>query len=476
MGHHLRKEFFQYVGGLARWFNPQWLNHCLMVVVILGWLLPVGAESREKDKPEAPQILRDAETEFYLRRFATPIFTAAGINPDVVQLALINDNRLNAFVANGQNMFFHTGLLLAAEDPSELIGVIAHETGHIAGGHLIRGRAAMEDASTQAILATVLGVAAAVGSGRGDAGFAVIAGGQQLATRNLFAFSRAQESSADLAGLRFLEAAHLSPAGFLRFMERLGDQELMPTSRQSEYVRTHPLTRDRIDTIAVHTEQSPWRDTPLPSPMLADFRRMRAKLNGYLFPRNVLQRYDAKDQSVEARYGRAIALWRSSDYAQALTVLDGLIADYPQDPFFYEQRGQIEVETGALAKGAESYRHAFELAPDQPLIALGYAQAMLQTGTATQPEKIVPVLQKALEKDRRLALAHRLLAHAYSQMGREADARLSSAEAAFLERDLPAARHHITVALQGLKKDSPAWVNAHDLEAQIDRAEEERDK
>lgn len=454
------------------------INLCLLMFTILALLCPAGANARDRreERPEPPKILRDAETEFYLRRFATPVFVAAGLDPDAVRLGIINNNRLNAFVANGMNMFFHTGLILAAEDASELIGVIAHETGHISGGHLIRGRAAMADASTQAILATVLGVAAAVGSGRADAGIAVFSGGQQLAMRSLFAFSRTQEAAADQAGLRFLDSAHLSSAGFLRFMERLGDQELLPSGRKSEYIRTHPLTRDRIETIARHTEESPWRTAALPSNMQADFLRVRAKLKGYIFPKNFLQRYSPGDVSVEARYARAIALWRTSDYAESLSLLNGLIADYPNDPFFYEQRGQIQVETGDLTAGTESYHKAFAMAPDQPLIALGYAQAMLQSRPSADPQKVLPVLQKALEKDSRLVLVHQLLAQAYSQMGRDAEARLSTAEAAFLERDLPAARQHITVALQGLKKDSPAWVTAHDLEAQIDRAEQERDR
>lgn len=450
----------------------------LLLLCLGGIMLIASAAQARSQRPDEdrPQILRDAETEFYIRRMATPIFHAANIEPESVTIALVQDNSLNAFVANGRNMFFHTGLLMAMEDASELLGVIAHETGHIAGGHLIRGRAAMEDASTQAIFATVLGVAAAAGTGRPDAGIAVIAGGQQLALRTLFAFSRTQEFAADQAGLRFLEAANLSSAGFEKFMQKLADQELLPASRQSAYVRTHPLTRERVEAIAAHVQTSAVRTAAIPTQTQADFRRIRAKIEGYIFPRNVLQKYDAAEKSLEARYARAIALWRDHQYPAALTELDKLIAEYPQDPFFYEQKGQILVETGRVSDGALAYEKAYQYAPKEPLIALGYAQAMLQSGQKDGPDRALPVLRAALTQDRRLPLGHRLLAQASARLGHEAEARLASAEAAFLERDLPAARQHITVAMKGLSPNSPAMIQAQDLESQIERAEQESDE
>lgn len=455
-------------------------NHLCTALVITALAIPTTGFTRNRKPDQNPgysfKILRDAEIEYYLHRLAAPIFQAAGISPDSVHMALIQDDSLNAFVANGRNMFFHTGLILAMEDPLELTGVIAHETGHIADGHLIRGRAAMQDASTAAILATVLGVATVASTGRADAGFAVIAGGQQIASRSLFAFSRTQEASADQAGLRFLDDAHLSARGFQKFMEKLADQDLLPQGRQSAYVRTHPLTRERVDTITEHSNSSPWRDHTVSADMVADFRRIRAKIEGYLFPKNVLQRYDSADRKPEARYARAIALWRSSNYDEALKMMTDLVTSAPDDPFFAEQKGQIEVETGHLAAGVKSLATAWRLAPDQPLIGLEYAQAVLQSGTSSPGKIVIPVLHDVIRQDHTLSLAHQLLAQAYAHDGREAEARLSSAEAAFLERDLPAARQHITVAMKGFPKSSPEMIRAQDLDAQITRAEEESEE
>jgi predicted Zn-dependent protease len=272
----------------------------ITLIIALIFCAPLDADS----KP-AFSVIRDVEIENTLKEYGTPIWQAAGIDPDSVQVIIINDPTLNAFVAGGQNIFFHTGLLQACETPEQLIGIIAHETGHISGGHLVRGNSALKEASAEAILSMVLGTAAAVLSGDPGAGAAVITGGQSIAQRSILSFSRAQESSADSAGMQFLDTAKISARGLSEFLTKLAGQELLPLDRQVEYLRTHPLTRDRIDAVHYHVEQSPFADSKVSKHFYDLHERMRAKLLGYLKPESALLRFAEKDSRLTARYARA---------------------------------------------------------------------------------------------------------------------------------------------------------------------------
>ncbi|MBX9633805.1 MAG: M48 family metalloprotease, partial [Magnetospirillum sp.] len=233
----------------------------LLATLVLALLAPNSAAFAQQTQRRS--FIRDAEVENTIRAYSTPLFQAAGLDPEAVRIHLLVDPSLNAFVAGGQNMFFHTGLLIRSENASQLIGVIAHETGHIAGGHLVRLNDAVSSASTEALMSMLLGAALGAASGRGDVGAAVMMGGQEVAMRNLMAFSRTQEGSADQAGLSFLDSTQQTAKGLVEFFEILGDQELLVAARQDPYVRTHPLTRDRVSNIREHVARSKWSNTPI---------------------------------------------------------------------------------------------------------------------------------------------------------------------------------------------------------------------
>jgi predicted Zn-dependent protease len=437
----------------------------LLVVLALS-IVPMAA-SRQANAAGI-QILRDTEVESFLRDLAAPIFRIAGLNPSAVNISIIEDSTLNAFVAGGLNMFFHTGLLLAADSPEEIVGVMAHETGHIAGGHLIRLREAARGASRQAILTMILGMAAAIGTGRGDVGAAAITAGQQVAGRSILSFSRAQEASADAAGLGFLEQAGLSANGFLTFMEKLGEQDLLPTNRQSEYVRTHPLTRDRIDVIRTAVKDEHDVEQQLDADMQERFRRMQAKLLAYLQPRVAYQKYPRSDNSIAAQYARSIALWRSGDIENSLKALDALIKAEPQNPYFLEQKAQILFESGKVAEAAESLKQASSLAPQAPLIQVAYAHALIETGGEANLAEAEGHLQIALQSEPDNSFAHRLLALSYGRRGLEGPARLHLAEEAVLKRDLPAAKAHLEMAKELISADDRQnLIRVRDLENEV---------
>jgi predicted Zn-dependent protease len=263
-------------------------------------------------------LIRDAEIEHSIRAYAAPLFAAAGLDANAVHVHIVNDRRLNAFVAGGQRIFVNTGLILAVDSALEVMGVLAHESGHIVGGHLSRSRDAMESANTQNIIAMVLGVAAMIGS-KGDVGTAVISGGGHAANRYLLKYSRTQESLADQAAIRIMAEAGYSPAGMLATLEKLRGQESLITSRQDPYIRSHPLTVDRITTMRAAVEKArPGKDIAPFEIMLA---RMKAKIYAYMEePERTFRRYPASDQTQAGRYGRAIALHRDARTPEALMV------------------------------------------------------------------------------------------------------------------------------------------------------------
>jgi predicted Zn-dependent protease len=409
-------------------------------------------------------LIRDAEIEHILRTFATPIFQVAGVSPRAVDIRLVNDRRINAFVAGGQNLFLFTGLLVETETAGELIGVIAHETGHIAGGHIARGQEALEQAQRTALLTTLLGVAAAIASGDARVGAATAGGGTAIAERSFLGYSRSMESAADQAAINYLNRAGLSARGLLRFMETLEDQELLPASRQVEYIRTHPLTRDRVDFIRNHVHGSRLADAPLPPTYVEQFERMQAKLIGFLHPTIALRRYGADDPRVAPRYGHAIALYRQGRVEESLTMMTRLVEEEPNNPYFHEIVGQILLENGRVAEARRAYERAAALSPDEPLILTALAQTKIDAGTPADLQSAIDDLTRAVaQRDGGTPLAWRLLATAYGRTGDLGMSALALAEEALAMGDEETAQQQAARALRALPNGSSGWLRAQDI-------------
>jgi predicted Zn-dependent protease len=421
--------------------------------------------------PRAQQLefIRDAEIENTIRMYAAPLFEQAGVDPSTVQIHLVKDKEINAFVAEGLNLFINTGLIMRTEHAGQLVGVIAHESGHIAGGHLVKGYNAMEGASTQALISTILGAAAAAVSRRGDVGQAVISGGNDMAVRNYLAFSRSIEASADTAALSFLDNLHQSARGFLEFMELLGNQELLVTNRQDPYVRTHPLTRERVDEIRHHVETSPWSNVPVPPEYVEPHRRMRAKLFAFMDPPiSTLNRYKEDDKSIDARYARAIAYYRKPDLGHAIPLIDGLIAERPNDPYFHELKGQMLFENTHAREAIPEYQIAVKLLPDNALLRQELGQVEVEVEDASFLADAKQNLTIATQREPDDAGSWRLLATAYGRMGNDAMAAASMAEYALLVGRWSEAVYDATKAIKGLKMGSPVELRMEDVKAQAE--------
>ena len=447
----------------------------LLATLVLALAVPASPASAQQTARRS--FIRDAEVENTIRAFATPLFQAAGLDPEGVRIHLLIDPSLNAFVAGGQNMFFHTGLLVRAEHPGQLIGVIAHETGHISGGHLVRLQDAVGNASTEALMGMLLGAALGAASGRGDVGTAVIMGSQEMAVRNLMAFSRTQEGSADQAGLSYLEATRQSAKGFLEFFEILGDQELLVAARQDPYVRTHPLTRDRVANVRDYVNKSPYSDTPHRPEFVEMHKRMRAKLFGFLeSPVRTYQRYKETDDSLDSRYARAIASYRKPDMATALPLIDGLIADRPNDPYFWELKGQMLFENGRGAEALAPYRKAVQLLPENALLRIGLAQVEVEQEDPALLDDAKVNLNKALQNEPNNHSAWRLLAIAHGRLGEEGMAAYAMAEQTLLEGKLTDAAFHAGKAERLLPRSGPVWLRIQDIKERASQVKERRER
>lgn len=425
-------------------------------------------------RAKAQSLIRDAEVERTIRSYANPLLRAAGIPEDAVVIRLLADPTLNAFVTGGNRMFIHSGLIMRTETPGQLIGVIAHEIGHISGGHVARIGEEIERATITSLAAMALGAAAGMASGRGDVGMAAMSLGQHAAARNFFAFSRAQESAADQFALRILRQTGQSAQGMLEFFTILGDQELLTASNQDPYARTHPLTRERMTAVRHHVDNEPPSMTGAPTHQQLAHDRMIAKLFGFLEPQaRTLQRYREDDSSVAARYARAIAFFRRGALPQARELIDGLLAEYPDDPFFHELKGQMLVENGRIPEAVESYEKAHALAGDEPLIAVNLGHALIETNDPQNLSRAADTLRRALALEPRNPFGWRLLGVAYGRQGQEGHAAHALAEFALLTGDAPQALHHIGKAQRIIPQSDPLWLKLQDLEQEARRAQEQ---
>lgn len=408
-------------------------------------------------------LIRDAEIENTIKTFAKPLLDVAGIPTESVRVYIVNDDALNAFVAGGMNLFIHTGLIQKAGGPDGLIGVIAHEIGHIAGGHLVRAPEALENVGIEALISYVLGAAVIV-AGEGRAGGAIIATGTGIAQSSLFQYSRTQEQAADQGGVSYLEATGQSARGLLATFEILKKQELLASNRQSPYLRTHPLTDDRIEFIRSWLAKSRFTDAPSRPEFVALYDRMVAKLDGFLNPPgHTLKKYPDSDTSERAHYARAVAYHKLADLPHALAEIDWLLAAHPDDPYFYELRGQVLFENGRIGEAIPAYERAVALVPAEPQFRIGLAQAQIETNDPALNAVALEHLRRAVLSERTSASAWRYLGIAYGRAGDFGQSSLALAEEALLRGSKEDVLFHTERAEQALPEGSPGWLRLQDL-------------
>jgi predicted Zn-dependent protease len=408
-------------------------------------------------------LIRDTEAERVLRAKLDPILTAAGLVPADVHLHIVNDPSINAFVAEGQHMFLNTGLLMTLDSPNQVTGVMAHETGHMAHGDLVRAAAGMKAATLPLLLSMAAGLAAML-AGAGDAGQAILMGGQQIAERTYLSYSRTVEANADQAAVRFLTATHQSGAGMLQVFKRFQDQEILSSQRIDPFAQNHPAPADRISALQDLVDASPYRDIKDSPETIYAFDMMRAKLRGYIQQSDVtLRQYPVSDTSKPARYARAMAYFREPNMQKALSEIQGLLADEPNNPYFLEMYGQIKVEMGKVEEGIGPYRRAVELLPDAPLIRVALGAALLGTENPQYTKEAQEQLQTAIAQDFDEPLGWYELAQAYARLGQTGKAELATAERYFIVDAFPQAIQFAGRAQRLLQQGSTDWQRATDI-------------
>lgn len=379
----------------------------------------------------AETIIRDAEIEETIALYAEPILEAAGMAPSAVNFILVDSPQINAYVAGGPNIFIYTGLILETENPMELTAVIAHEMGHITGGHLIRMAQAMEDAQIKSIVGLILGGVVGVGAGNAEGGAAATTAAQSFLQRSLLSHTRVNESSADQAGISYQKQAGISLGGNVSFLEKLYEKE-GTSSRFNEYTRTHPLTMDRIR--AVESQHKRQEGAENDMHLYQDRHdRMKAKIFAYNYPKQVTYLYSSN--SVVDRYARSMAAYRNSDLDVFLPLIDSLIKDEPENPYFEELKGQALFENGRIDEALPPLSRAVELKPDAPLIRTLYAHALIETGEKAQIQEAIDHLNVTLGQERPNAFRYKLLALAYGYLGNTSMAKLNLAQQSLIQRD-----------------------------------------
>lgn len=415
-------------------------------------------------------LVRDAETEALMRDYTHPIFDAAGIAREQVQVILVNRRDFNAFVADARRIFINVGVITDAETPNEVIGVLAHETGHIKGNHLARLRDALANAQIMAAIGMLLGVGAmAAGAGSGSSGVAqggagALTAGAGIAHRSLLAYRRSEESVADRAAVTYLNKAHISAKGMLKTFSRFADQSLFSAQYTDPYAQSHPMPRERLTALETIAKQSPYWNTPDSPALQARHDMVRAKLIAYTrHPNETARMYPRSDTSLPAQYARAVVTMRTKSRREAVAAIDELIRRQPENPYFYELKGQALLESGSPKPAIAPFRKAMSLRPREGQFYVWLGFALVAANDTSMLPEAERVLKTGLQMDPDSYIGYSQLAIALGRLGRTAEADLATARGLMARGDFRAAKRYATRAKKTLKRGTPAWLQADDI-------------
>jgi len=431
-------------------------------------LSPVAATAQEN---KGPPVLRDTETEQLLREYTRPILRAAGLEKQNIQMVIINQGVFNAFVADGRRIFVNYGAILQSETPNQIIGVMAHETGHLAGGHLAKMREQMAAAQTQMIIAMLLGAGAMVagakggaGNGMTNAGAAMFSAPSEMIRRNLLSYVRQQEENADKAGVKFLNATGQSSRGMYETFKRFTEEGMFSSRGADPYVQSHPMPAQRVAALEELARSSPYWEKKDDPALQLRHDMVRAKISAFMERQDTVnRRYPMSNTSLPARYARAISTYLHGDLRSALAQIDSLIQQQPNNAYLYEVRGQALLEGGKPQEAIAPLRKAAQMSNNSPLIEMMLGQALVATNNNAHTDEAIAILRAAVARETEAPLGYMQLAMAYGRKGDYAQADLASAQAAFLRGDNKTARDLASRAKTRFAVGTPGWVKADDI-------------
>ena len=431
-------------------------------------LAPTVAAAQEN---RGPPVIRDTEAEQLLRDYTRPILRAAGLEKHNIQMVIINEGSFNAFVADGRRIFVNYGAMMQSETPNQIIGVLAHETGHLAGGHLAKIREQLANAQTQMIIAMLLGAGAlAAGarsgsnSGLANAGAAAMSAPQEVIRRTLLSYQRQQEENADRAGVKYLNSIGQSPRGMYETFKRFTNESLFAARGADPYLQSHPMPVDRVAALEELARSSAYWDKKDDPALQMRHDMVRAKISAFMErPDTVYRRYATSNNSLPARYARAIVSYRHGDLRVALAQIDQLIQEQPSNAYFYELRGQALLEGGRPVEAIAPLRKAVQLSNNAPLIEMLLGQALVASNNNAYTDEAIAILRAAVARETEAPIGFSQLAMAYGRKGDYAQADLASAQAAFLRGDNKTARDLASRAKTRFAIGTPGWVKADDI-------------
>lgn len=449
-------------------FAKKTLKLTALTVAAALTVAPMAALAQEG---KGPSFLRDTESEQLLREYTRPILRAAGLEKQNIQMVIINDGQFNAFVADGRRIFVNYGAMMQSQTPNQIIGVLAHETGHLAGGHLAKMREQIANAQTQMIIAMLLGAGAMVAGARGgasggltNAGAAALSAPGEVIKRTLIGYVRQQEENADKAGIKFLTATGQSAKGMWETFKRFSDESLFAAAGADPYLQTHPMPADRVRALEELARSSPYWDKKDDPALQLRHDMVRAKISAFMERQEtVYRRYPMSDNSLPARYAHAITTYLHGDLRSAIAQIDGLIALQPANPYFYEVRGQALLEGGKPAEAIAPLRKAVQLSNSAPLIEMLLGQALVAANNTANTDEAIAILRAAVARETEAPLGYMQLAMAYGRKGDYAQADLASAQAAYLRGDNKTARDLASRAKTRFAIGTPGWVKADDI-------------
>lgn len=435
---------------------------CLTLAVLLLSLSDVSALN----------LISDEETELFLADIIKPIFKSAGVPFNRNNIFIVNDNSLNAFVSDGNYLFINTGTIINAGSEDEISGVLAHETGHIMGGHILRQKLKNQALQQASLASMILAGTAAAATGRGDVAMAIALGGQSSTLNNFMQYRTEQERSADESAVKLMKASGQSPAGLLKFMKRLAKLNEMSGIEENPYFRTHPVTRERISFLEKAVKENP----NLASHSLSErFKRVKAKLSAYLAsPQDTFRRYPLSDTSTAAQYAHSIAYLKSPDITKATAIINKLIEKEPRNPFFKELKAQIYFESGKVKEAKEEYKKALALLPNSAQIQVSLAQAIIESSpSSAELKEAVNLLNKANIRQPS-SMGWMLLARAYGELGNPAYSNYAAAEYSLRTGNIEIAKKQAENSRQSASGNKSLLLKLDDLLNRIKSQEKDK--
>lgn len=438
-----------------------------MLLAIIIPILSTEAKTSEEQKPIS--YIRDDEIEKFLKDISSSIFSAAGLDPDSIKIIIVNDSSINAFVSGGQKLFIHTGLINEADDVSGLIGVIAHETGHIKGAHVIQKDQNIKEANIGSIAGYVLGLGTVLAGAPPEAGMAIGSAGQNIAARNFLSYSREYENAADTVALTVLKEINISPKGLIEILRRLQAKQKISGDISDPYLLTHPVSEERINYIQTFIRDNPGVDKTVPQDLENRFKMVKAKVMGFLSDPDKTRAYYQGQTGKDAIYARAIAFHKEAKFAESSVLVDQLISSEPENPYFNELKAQFLFEKGDIEQSIEQYRKVLALLGNSALIRLKLSESLLATNSQKNWQEATGQLKAALAQEPRNITTLEKLGIAYGKLNKLGDSYLYLAESAVISENRINAKKYLALAEQNIDKKSQNEVKLNDLKKELDQ-------